>query len=367
MQINYKNNIVNIAQSLLKHYNLATNQATLPLLNKYLAKDYDHIAVILLDGHGSNHFTLHENETAFLKQHLKMELSSVFPATTTAATTAMQTGLTPYESGFLGWFQYFPKEDLHYTIFMNEDYYEPKKGIPKDFYDTYFKRETIFEKVNKHKLAKTKQFYPKKIDKQGYETLEEGLDRLTTFQKNNSKTLAYLYSIEPDFSSHHHGITSTEVKDALTSINDNLIKLPEKLPKNTLIILTADHGLVDVEAIDLFDYHDLTSTFEHLPAGEPRATQFFIKEGMHEHFINFFEEHFGQYFNLYTKAELLSKKLLGTGEPSELIDTCLGDFIAIAKDRYMFKLSDKQAHLAHHGGMSQGELIVPLSIITRDD
>lgn len=367
MQIKYDRNIVNLPQSILKYFKQTSNQASLAEVDQQLTKGYNHIALVVLDGLGLNLLKLHEQQTRFLKSKLKTTLSSVFPPTTAAATTAIMTGLTPYESGYFGWFQYFEDEDIHYTIFTREDYYDQKKAIPKDFFDKYLKRETIFERIGKARLAKTKLFYPKKVDKEGYDTFDEGLKRMVDFQNNHHKTLSYLYSIEPDLSQHAYGITAKEVSDALKSLDDSLKAIETALPNDTLLLITADHGLVDVEAINLFDYHDITSTFEHLPAGEPRATQFFIKEGMQEYFIGFFNEHFSDYFNLYTKEEFLCKKLLGEGEKSPLIDTCLGDFIAIAKDRFMFQLSDEKSHLAHHAGMSRGELDVPLFMLERKD
>ena len=367
MQIKYDRSIVNLPQSILKYFKEPTNQATLSEVDQRLLKGYNHIALVVLDGLGLNLLNLHQAETSFLRSKFETTLSSVFPPTTAAATTALLTGLTPYESGYLGWFQYFKEADIHYTIFMNEDYYDPKKAIPKDFYKRYLKRDTIFDRIAKTRKAKTKQFFPKKVDKQGYDTFDEGLKRMIEFQKNNQKTLSYLYSIEPDASQHQHGITSKEVSEALKSLDTSLKAAAEKLPKDTLLLITADHGLIDIEPIHLFDYHDITSTFEHLPAGEPRATQFFIKDGMQEYFIGFFNEHFSEYFNLYTKEEFLSKKLLGEGEKSPLIDECLGDFIAIAKDRFIFKLSDEKSHLAHHAGMTKGELDVPLFILERKD
>lgn len=48
----YKNCIANLPNSILKKLGLPTNGDTLPLLDKYLQKDYKNIVVILLDGMG---------------------------------------------------------------------------------------------------------------------------------------------------------------------------------------------------------------------------------------------------------------------------------------------------------------------------
>ncbi len=367
MKINYDASIVNVSNALLDHYGLTPMHAPLKTVSDELAKGYDHVALIVLDGYGRNLYDLHEKESTFLSTHTKRTITSVYPSTTTAATTALLTGLTPYESGYFGWFQYLKDEDVHYTIFMQNDYYDKEKKLNPAIHKR-FERKDIFAQIEQKTGLKTKTFFPNKVDKNnGYDTLNDGLKRLSAFQKQHAKTLSYLYSVEPDLSQHHYGVGAREVKAVLKEINDTLETYQKSLPANTLLIVTADHGLTDVKPINLFDYHDITSTFKVLPANEPRMTNFFIKPEMKEHFIHFFEEHFSDDFDLYTKDEFLMKQLLGHGEKSPLIENCIGDFIAVAKAEYFFKLSDDKEHKAHHAGGTDDEMIVPLVFISKDD
>jgi len=363
MKVDYTNSIVNLTSSLFKHHGVKPFHPTLDVIDQYLKKGYNHVALIVLDGFGENLLEHHKEETRFLQSRKVGTITSVYPSTTTAATTAFLTGQTPYETGYLGWFQFFERESLHYTIFMDEDFYDSDKNIPVGFYEKHFKRENFIETIKKDSLTKAKIFFPSTIDKSGYTSFEDGMKKLSQFQKSSEKTLSYFYCIEPDSTEHVAGVKSKETKAKVKEFNDVLQDLSGQLDEDTLLIVTADHGLTDVTPINLFDYHDLTSTFRHLPANEPRMTNFFIKEGMHEHFINFFDGHFGDHYDLYTKNEFLAKRFLGTGEKSHLIDMCLGDFIAVARGQYFFKLSDKKEFLAHHGGMTDAEMFVPLIVI----
>ena len=47
------------------------------------------------------------------------EITTVFPATTTAATTSIATGLNPVEHGWLGWNMYIEPIDETITLFRN--------------------------------------------------------------------------------------------------------------------------------------------------------------------------------------------------------------------------------------------------------
>ncbi len=366
MRPDYTHSIVNITSSLLARYGVEHDHPTLRSLDGWLKKNHEHIVVFLLDGLGESLMRMHLDEEDFLRQHRKDSVTSVFPATTTAATTALLTGKTPLETGFLGWFLYFPKEDIHYEIFTNSDFYDDKKKIPEGFHEKHFQYEDFFTKIKRVDPGmKTAIFHPVPVDDDGHETFAEGIERYKAFKKKHKRTAAYIYSREPDILAHQKGTADPSVRKAIRELNDRIAAFAKDLDEDTLVIVTADHGMVDVEEIPLFDFHDITATFRHLPANEPRMTNFFIREGSHEHFITFFNEHFSHAFELYTKRELLGKGFLGKGTPHPLVEETLGDFIAVAKDRYMFKLSDKVTHKAHHAGMTEDEMRVPLILFDK--
>ena len=368
MKPDYTHSIINITASLVSHYGGEPLHATLPNLDKVLKKDYDHVAVVLMDGLGVNLLKPHLDSRSVLRSQLKDTLTSVYPSTTVAATTALLTGKTPYESGFLGWFQYFPEDDIHYQVFMNNDYYDETKVIPEGFFQKHFTQKNFLEIVNEsRKDIETKRLFPGKIEPGGYESVEEGFLRLHKFQQAHEKTLSYLYIVEPDLTEHTSGTLSVATKDVVRVLDESLKVYKDMMGENTLVILTADHGLTDVVPINLLDYHDLTSTFRALPANEPRMTNFFIKDDKREYFMRFFNDHFSDSFDLYTKREFLARKLFGMGDKHPNVDITMGDFIAVAKDKYFFKLSDKKKHVAHHAGMTPDEMEVPLVFFDKSD
>lgn len=55
----------------------------------------------------------------YLIRHVQTTISSVFPATTTAATVTMETGMSPIEHGWLGWSLYFDEIGANVNIFSN--------------------------------------------------------------------------------------------------------------------------------------------------------------------------------------------------------------------------------------------------------
>jgi len=364
---NYQHSIVNVTASVLKHFNITHPHPSMPVIDDYLKHKPRHITIVLLDGFGHNLLQKHLDQDAFLARHNKAKITSVFPSTTAAATTSVLTGLTPYETGYLGWFQYFKDEDLYYTTFMNEDYYQKEKPIPKDFNETHFKREHFIEKIQKQNAVKGKTFFPFPIDLDGYKDIEDAINRLADYQHLHDQTINYLYITEPDLTEHKNGVNTEATKTMVHTLNQTLESLAYKLPENSLVLITADHGLTDVTPIKLFDYKDITKTFKHNPSIEPRATSFSIKEGEEETFETLFNQYFSDAFTLYNKQSFLDSKMLGYGEKHRLVDYCLGNYFSVAKSDKFFALDDHKKHLAHHAGITPDEMEVPLIIFNTNE
>ena len=361
---NYKHSIINITNSLYRFYGVEHTHCSLDTLDTFLTKSFDHVCVVLLDGFGVNLLKTHLKKEAFLNTHLQDTLTSVFPATTVAATTAILTGLTPYETGYLGWYQYFKNDDVYYTVFLNQDYYNPSKPLKNSFYKDHFGYTPFYQLIEQETGIKGKAFYPFPIDKNGYKVVEDGFKSWIDFTFKHDKTISYFYVTEPDLTEHQHGVKSAETKSVVQRLNTLFETQQNHLRNNTLVILTADHGLTDVNPIPLLDYHDITSTFKHLPSNEPRATFFFIKPGRNKDFERCFNEHFGKDFKLFTTESFLSKHYFGEGKPHDNIRACSGDYIAVAHGSYYFSLDPNKAHKAHHAGTKNDEMLVPLIVFT---
>ena len=109
--------LVNLSSSILKHYGITPVHQTIPEIDDILASsNKKNICVILFDALGKQvrHALLNEKDS--LIRHEVLDITSVFPPTTVAATNAFLSARYPYENGWLGWKQHF--NDLNITIDM---------------------------------------------------------------------------------------------------------------------------------------------------------------------------------------------------------------------------------------------------------
>lgn len=361
LKIDYNNSLINITASLLRHYNCFIDYKTYKPLDQFLAKDYNHIILILLDGLGFNILNENKQETKAFHRNLKTKLHSVFPPTTVAATNALLSGKPPFVSGYVGWMQYSKFEDCNVVVFKNEDYDNPKNILKSNLKEEHLSYKSFVQKIKeKNKDIHVEELYPS-FHKKGYETFDDQLNRLLMITKKE-KSFSYCYFDDPDLTIHTSGINGSKTKETLSSLNNSYERFLNEINDDVLVIITADHGLLDVDYIDLYKYNDIVETFKRRPSLEARTTTFFIKEGLENNFKILFNKYFGASFKLLTKKELYNSELLGYGVKHKLLDSFIGDFIAISTTNKAFKLKEGNFFKAHHAGLTKEEIEVPLII-----
>lgn len=95
--------LLGVTSSLLRYYGAETSHNTLPLLDGRLAACPRNVVLLLFDGMGDAVVRGHLPEDSFLRRHMAAVIGTVFPPTTAAAITTVDSGLSPAEHGWLGW------------------------------------------------------------------------------------------------------------------------------------------------------------------------------------------------------------------------------------------------------------------------
>ena len=251
------------------------------------------------------------------------------------------------------------------TTFLNFEKTD-EKCIPLDeainIRKKYMKEKTIVESINEKGNDKAYGLYPFGIDP--YSDVLDMYSKIEKYCKLDGKKYIYAYDEEPDHTMHMFGPDNKTVKDLIRYRNIMTEKLCEKL-KDTIIFVVADHGHIKVENIFLKNYPDIVECFRMGTSTEVRATSFFIKEDKYLEFEKLFNKYFSDDFDLYTKKDVLDSNLFGDGEKNELIDSELGDYIAIAKTNKTLIYEGDEVLYSHHAGYTDDEIYVPLIIVDK--
>ena len=361
---NYDRSILSIASSALNHFGVKDCQhKTLPEFDKLLKKDYKNIIVMLFDGLGTSSLNYHLKENDFLRKHYVTDISSVFPSTTVAATTSVLSGYSPAERGWLGWDLYFEEIGENVAVFKNTLQRNGKPAAKFNVAHKYIPVKSIMkriEDVNGRKSAYCVSFFSKYRSK----SVEDICKTVYKLSKKRKKKYIYAYWNQPDHAMHGHGVTSQEAHEQILHINSEVEKLCGKL-ENSLVIITADHGLCDGVNVYLEDYPELNSMLKIPPSIEPgRAMSLFVKDGLREDFKNEFNRRFGDCFRLMTKEEVFSENLLGYGKPHPRTYDFVGDFLAVATtEKTLFTAREEYEIVGVHAGLTKEEMTVPFIAI----
>ena len=361
---NYNECLTNLACSIRKYFGLEYKHNTLDYIDSLLEeKKPKNVVTILCDGMGSNIMDRNLDKDSFLIKNRLKPITTVFPATTVAATTSMMTGLNPCETGMLGWDMYYKDIDKTITVFMNTEKGDPShKPLDEalDYNSKHMKRKTIGEEINEKGLYKGYNIFP--FGENAYTSLDEMYERIEEICNTDGKKYIYAYDTEPDHTMHEIGCDKPEIKEIIKDINRRIEELSTKL-KDTIIFVVADHGHHNVENIFLKDYPDIEVCLLRNTSLEPRTINFFIKPEKKEDFVKLFNKYFSNDFDLYSMEDVINSKLFGDGVENEIFRDALGDFLAIGKTNKTLLYNGSEILKSQHAGYTSDEIYVPLIVI----
>ena len=362
---NYKKNIVNISATFNKMLGHETNIPSLNKLEKYLKKDYKNVVFIIFDGFGINPIKVNLDKKNILRRNIKQTLTSVFPSTTTNATTTLMSGDYPFNHGWFGWNIYFEELSKAIEVYMARDYYTKEKINP-DFSRKRLPFRPYFENAKNYEVntvmpvyitdGKQKEHFP-------YNTREEMFENIKKCCQKEGKQFIYSYCDNPDYTMHDNGVNSDLAKNVINEISAYVEKLSEDV-KDTLIVISADHGHIDIDGyIELYKNKELLECLEAPVYLEPRATAFKVKEDKKEVFEKTFNNCYKKDFKLFKVDYLIKKGVFGPYNEKNRI--LLGDYIAVCKTNKQFLFSDDSNKFKGHHTSLTKEMLVPLIIIDR--
>lgn len=360
----YNNSIASLANSILKKWGLQTNGSTLRLLDRFLEKDYANVVVILLDGMGKCIIEHNLEENGFFNTHLVGTYSSTFPPTTVAATASIDNGLVPCEHGWLGWDCYFPQIHRNVTVFLNTDTESGEKVADESVAWKYYGYESVVNRINS---SGGKAYYVSPFIPPYPETFEESCQLIKKYCEEPAKKYVYCYCSEPDYTMHKTGCYSNESKQVIYFLEKIIERLAAEL-RDTLVIITADHGLIDSKGVYIKDYPKIIDCLIRIPTIEPRALNLFVKENRKDEFEKEFAEEFGEKFLLFPKEKVLEMKLFGYGKEHKDFRKMLGDYLAVAVDDLSIFNTKEAAEkfIGVHGGLTADEMIIPLIVVVKE-
>lgn len=330
--------------------------------------------LVLVDGLGVSNIEFAGAHAGFLNQSLKSSRSlySGFPSTTSTSLTSLATGKSNGDHGFIGYRVFDRKRSISINLLNDLGEELP----PRQFQDL----ETISEKAKSSGL-RVVTIGPAEYANSGFteatmpqadyipaSSFEDRFKKLLR-ELENPKTLAYMYTPELDQVAHRFGCQSNKWLQVVEEFDSALARYSRKIPTASSIVLTADHGVIDVNASDHVYLDEFDSVADVIMVGgDPRSAFLYFPDGC------------DLKQKLFVLVEQLGNVAYVTGFEelqecgwvtalSETAKKLQPDFVLIAKgsralyDRRFAKPKSLEM-IGQHGGFSKQEWEVPLLVFS---
>lgn len=341
----------------------------------------EHIIFVLLDGLGLN-VVRQLPPDSLLRSSLKMELTATCPSTTAAALTSVATAQYPNRHAITGWFTYLPEYGFSIAtlpfIERATGQLLTLKGIqvghvlpvPPVCPRMSHKALTVVPSAIANTTYNT--FGRGGTEGIGYVSIPNAVDEIIAhLRAARQPTYVHLYLPEVDSLCHKAGALHERVFDLVMEIDRDLRRLADAVAGKAKIVISADHGLIDVPKPDqtlLLDGDPMLDLLVVPPTGDARMPIFHVRDGKREQFVDHFNARFSDRMILTPTQEIEQMELLGPGALSETARARFGDFIG-----FPYRAATLAYHpphkpvgelfLAVHAGLSPQEMWIPLCIV----
>lgn len=350
--------ILEVSSAIRRYFGLECAYEPDPDVSGWLKKNaFRCVIVFLIDGMGSSILEAHREETPFIHKYRIMDTETVFPPTTTAATTALLTGKSPKETGWLGWNQQFSEKNDQIILFRNISQYGD--GCYPGFALETLPVTVIFEELN-NKGIKADSVWPFFGRTNACDSYQEMIETTASLAKDPEMRFLYVYWDAFDTFLHRNGPSSPMTGKILKEIDEELVKMTSELPDDAGMIILADHSQVDATHCHLDEDAELNACLLYPPSIEQRAAALFIRPEKKEIFPELFRRKLGDSFVLYSKEEVLNSDLFGEGEAHPRFADFIGDYLAVAITPLQLDYGFGTAVNGNHAGGMEEERIIPV-------
>lgn len=323
--------------------------------------------VFLVDGLGWNLLRAHPAEAPFLNSLRGRAITVGVPTTTATSLTSFGTGLPPGRHGVLGYTTRKPGEA---SVLLNALKWDSSVD-PR----AYQPHPTVFERAARAGIAVTvlgkRQFRNSGLTLLGLRGANFlGADSLgervayAASALERDRSLVYVYDSDLDFTGHQAGCAAPAWRHQLVMIDRFAEELSAAMPPGAVLIVTADHGMVDVESAKRIDVDDLPALRDGvtLVAGEARFRHVYAADGAATDVLAAWRSVLGDRAAVRSREHAVAEGWFG-GVESRVLDR-IGDVVAAVNGdcaverRSVFPIEAKLVGL--HGAMTADEMLVPL-------
>jgi hypothetical protein len=341
-----------------------TNLLDLPPASRY--------AVLLLDGLGWNLLKRYGEAAPYLSSLIPAgrSLTAGVPSTTAVSLTSLGTGLPPGAHGIVGYTSIVPETGALLNALAWDAPVDPRRWQPHG---------TVFDRAAAAGVA-TRNVSKARFDSSGLtaaafrgsahrgaDTVEDRLDATRFASREGKSSLVYVYDSQLDYIGHQQGCDSWQWQKELTAADTFAQQVRSALPRDAVLVVVADHGMVDVapeHRVDL-DLEPALTEGVSLVGGESRFRHLYCVPGAEADVLAVYRERLGEKALVLPRSEAIARGWFGplvedrvTPRLGDVIVATLGPVALVASKR----AAQEAGLIGLHGSLTADEMEIPLLV-----
>lgn len=339
--------------------------------------------LLVVDGLGWDLLRDRRADAPFLAEALDRSraASTAFPSTTVTSLSCIGTGLTPGRHGMVGYTVALPGRDRAVNLLRWAEYgpgssADLREELPPERFQPHI---TAFERAARSGVdvvlvgptglggtGLTRAVLRGGRYRDVYSMGDLGAAILDALRPAaGSPRLVYAYHADLDMTGHVRGVASDAWSLHLRHVDRMCESVVERLQADTALVVTGDHGMVDVDPatkVDVADHPDLLRGVRVL-AGEPRARYVHTLPGRQSEVLARWRGRLGRGFWVRSREQAVAEGWFGPAVEDEAMSR-IGDVIVAA--RGPGGVFDRQVEgwmaslIGYHGSLTDAERLVPL-------
>jgi hypothetical protein len=313
-------------------------------------------------------------------------LTSISPSTTASAITTLWTGASAAEHGVIGYEMWLKEYSmvvntiLHAPMTFKDDVgslqragFKPKEFLNKQTLGMHLADHGVRSYAFQHQRiirSGLSQMFFQEVKRRSFYTHADMWVNLRRFLESNlgERMYVWVYWGQVDHLSHLYGPDDERVIEEFVNLSTSferqfLERLSSAARRDTLLILTADHGAIATPKdprYELRNHPELERYLHILPTCENRQMNLFVCPGKEQAVRDYFAHTWPGKFITVDTVEVVNAGLLGPSERHPRLFDRLGDMMVITRDNaYLWWSSQENFLLGRHGGLSPEEMLVP--------
>lgn len=327
-----------------------------------VAAGAERVVLLLVDGLGWNQLTARPGLAPALSALEGGPITTVAPSTTASALTSLSTGLPPGEHGVVGYRMAVHGEVLN-VLRWTTSAGDARPTIPP----TKVQTQPAFggqhpPVITRAEFARSG-FTVAHLDETrftGYRTLGTLVAEVVRLARAG-EPFVYAYYEGLDKVSHEYGL-GAQYDEELRLIDHLVATLLERLPAGTVLVVTADHGQVEVPQSNVLELPGDVLTHVASQSGEGRFRWLHARGGRGRALLEAARDRLGEHAWVRSRDEAIAEGWYGP-TVTDAAAGRLGDVLLAAKGAVAFfdpQDTGPYVLIGRHGSLTEDEMVVPL-------